>query len=208
MLEIKLLSLFVGSLGIQAMVASGWLRWQQVVLERQREEEEEILTPYDSKETYPLAESSQPNGSTAAPKDLRLAGWEFKIVRANRDLFRDPNVFRQLCDEEGQAGWILLEKLDDRRVRFKRPLALRDIIQAEFLPNDPYRTLYGPSSNGGTLLTAIAFLAAILLPAYLGYALVSATLSNLRTDSSPTPSPSPAQTVPPTQTAPSPSISP
>ncbi|UBF29194.1 hypothetical protein K9N68_15955 [Kovacikia minuta CCNUW1] len=155
MLEIKLLSLFVGSLGIQAMAASGWLRWQQAVLERQREEEEVVLTPYESKETYSLVDSSPSNGSPTAPKDLRLTGWEFKIVRANQDVFRNPAVFRQLCDEEAQAGWILLEKLDDRRVRFKRPLALRDIIQPEFLPHDPYRTHYGSASNWTTILAAI-----------------------------------------------------
>jgi hypothetical protein len=203
MLEIKLLSLFVGSLGIQAVAASGWLRWQQVVLERQLEEEEEILTPYESKETYSLVESPQSNGSTITPKDLRLTGWEFKIVRASQDLFRDPAVLRQLCDEEAQAGWILLEKLDDRRIRFKRPLALRDIIQPEFLPHDPYRTHYGSSSNWTTVLVAIAFLLAILLPAYLGYALVSATLSNLRS----TPTPEASQPTP-SPTQPDPTLSP
>ncbi|MGA7933148.1 MAG: hypothetical protein WCA35_06345 [Kovacikia sp.] len=199
MLEIKLLSLFIGSLGTQAIAVSGWLRWQQMVLERQREEEEEILTPYESKETYSLVDSSPSNGFTGAPKDLRLTGWEFKIVRANQDVFRNPAVFLQLCDEEGQAGWILLEKLDDRRVRFKRPLALRDIIKPEFLPHDPYRTHYGSFSNGTTILVAIAFLIAVLLPAYLGYALVSATLSNLHSapvSESPQPSPSPSLSEP------------
>jgi len=37
-------------------------------------------------------------------------------------MFRDPVVLRQLCEEEAEAGWILLEKLDDHRVRFKRPM--------------------------------------------------------------------------------------
>ncbi len=179
MFEIKLLSLFVGSLGLQAIFTSSWLRWQQVVSERQHEAEEETLTPYESKETYTSADT-QPNGHGTLPKDPRLAGWEFKIVRANRDLFRDPAVFKQLCDEEAHAGWILLEKLDDRRVRFKRPIALREIIKPEFLPYDPYRTHFGPTSDWTKVLAAIAFLIALILPAYLGFALVSATLSNTR----------------------------
>lgn len=197
MVEIKLLSLLVGSLGLQAMFASGWLRWQQVVSERQHEAEEETLTPYESKEVYGSAEG-QPNGYGMPPKDPRLAGWEFKIVRAHQDLFRDPRVFKRLCDEESHAGWIMLEKLDDRRVRFKRPIALRDIIKTEFLPFDPYRAHFGPTSDWTKVLTVIAFLAALILPAYLGFALVSATLSNTRSKpveavpASPSPPPSPS----------------
>lgn len=211
MLEVKLLSLFVGSLGLQAIAVSRWLRWQQVVVERQYEEEEELLTPYESKDTYASTET-QPNGSMTS-KDPRLAGWEFKIVRASRDLFREPIVFKRVCEEEAQAGWILLEKLDDHRIRFKRPIALRDIIKSEYLPHDPYRTHYGPTSDWKTLLGAIAFLIAILLPAYLGYVLVANTLSNSRSAPTPTPvptasgagqSPAPTNEASPTSPAPSP----
>jgi hypothetical protein len=200
MVEIKLLSLFIGSLGLQAMFASGWLRWQQVVVERQREAEEETLTPYESRETYSSAEA-QPMGYEMPSKDPRLAGWEFKIVRANQDLFRDPRVLKQLCDEESQAGWILLEKLDDRRIRFKRPIALREIIKPEFLPHDPYRTHFGPTSDWTKVLVALSFLVALILPAYLGFALVSVTLSNSRSQSTTPSGASPSPTPP----APSPS---
>jgi hypothetical protein len=50
---------------------------------------------------------------------------------------------------------------------------MRDIVKAEFLNHDPYRCHYGPTHNSATWLSAIAALMAILLPAYLGYALVS-----------------------------------
>ena len=46
--------------------------------------------------------------------------WEFKIVRANRGIFGKPNELKKLLSVEEQAGWILLEKLDNSRVRFKR----------------------------------------------------------------------------------------
>ncbi len=200
--ETLALSLLVGSLGLQSAIAGGWLYWQQQATEKQEREEEENLTRYDYGEV-PVnhedqkvenaggegAKSAAAAGSrggtpaSAGPvngakgqRDPRLIGWEFKIVRANRDLFRDSAVFRQLCKEEAEAGWILLEKLDDRRVRFKRPIALRDIIRSDYLSFDPYRTTYGPSGNSWAWLGAIAALTAILLPAYLGYTLVSTTL--------------------------------
>nr|WP_290222878.1 hypothetical protein [Trichocoleus desertorum] len=195
MLEITVLSLFVGSLGAQATLLGNWLRWQQVIL-GQQSEEEEILTRYETKEdiaktghgntTAPrqtangqIANGQAANGQTVnvaakeAQRDPRLMGWEFKIVRASRDLFRDPAVFQRMCQEESDAGWIMLEKLDDRRVRFKRPIAMREIIKGDYLNYDPYRCHYGPTHNSVTWLSAIAALVAILLPAYLGYTLVS-----------------------------------
>lgn len=172
----------VGSLGIEAIVVGQWLRHQQVFLGQQREEEEEILTRYESKdENLASAKEPQPNGSPkASSNDSQLMGWEFKIVRASSDLFRNPAMFHRLCQEEAEAGWILLEKLDDRRVRFKRPIAMREMVQSNLPRIDPYRCQYGAESNLLAWLTAIAFMAAMVLPAVLGYALVSTTLSQSR----------------------------
>lgn len=200
MLEITILSLFVGSLGLEATAIGGWMRWYQAVVVQEEEEEEEILSRYESKANVEADALVQTNGAAQGlSRESRLAGWEFKIVRANWDLFRDPVVFQRLCDEEGEAGWILLEKLDDRRVRFKRPVALRDLIQPERLKFDPYRCHYGSSSKPLMWLGAIAALTAIILPAYLGYALVATALRNSATgetmiqealpQSSPEPSP-------------------
>lgn len=187
MLELTLLTLFVGSLGVQATALGGWMRWYQSVLEKE-EEEEETLTRYESKintEMEMLGQTNHisPQGvsqgiSQGIPRELRLTGWEFKIVRANREIFRDPSVLQRLCEEEGEAGWILLEKLDDRRVRFKRPVALRDLIKPERLAIDPYRTLYGPSNKPLVILGMLAGLGAIIVPAYLAFSLVSNTLHN------------------------------
>jgi len=183
MLELTLLTLFVGSLGVQATALGGWMRWYQSVVEKE-EQEEEVLTRYESKintEMEVLGQSNlvSPQGvSQGIPRELRLTGWEFKIVRASRDIFRDPVVLQRLCEEEGEAGWILLEKLDDRRVRFKRPVALRDLIKPERLAIDPYRTQYGPSNKPLVLLGMLAALGAILVPAYLAFSLVSNTLHN------------------------------
>src|SRR4051812_5095923 len=88
---------------------------------RAMHEEEERLTSYSAEEL------SQ--------------GWEFKIVRANTRAFRTPEVMQQVCDEEAQSGWVLVEKFDDSRLRFKRPASARN---KPGMPGiDPYRTVYG-----------------------------------------------------------------
>ncbi len=144
-------------------------------------EEEEMLTPYEAYEHN--GTDNNGFGSDQEFIDPRLVGWEFKIVRARRDLFCDPAVFQFLCAEEAEAGWILLEKLDDRRVRFKRPIALREIVKAEFLNYDPYRCVYGSSWQPGKWLSAIALLIAVVVPAYLGYTFVAQALATTTTRS-------------------------
>ena len=173
MVEIVVGSLFVGSLGLQAVLIGSWTRAQQSIEINQDEEEEENLTQYESSENI----IAQQQVSSRQQPQQRLVSWEFKIVRANRNLFREPAVLKRLCEEEAQSGWILLEKLDDRRVRFKRSTALRDTVKPEFLAYDPYRCYYGSSWQPLTWLSAISALVATLLPAYLGYALVSQSLA-------------------------------
>jgi hypothetical protein len=76
-----------------------------------------------------------------------LAGdWEFKIVRSVTAAFRNPAVLEKLRQDEAQAGWVMVEKFDDARIRFKRAASARE---NDFrLPQgvDPYRTYYGISN--------------------------------------------------------------
>lgn len=200
MLEVTIFSLLVGNLGWQSVVVSTWLRWRQMVTSRLEREEEETLTCFESKEDSVLAKSLQWNGNingSSHPdlpsRDPHLVGWEFKIVRSDRDLFHNPTVFKRLCEEEAMAGWILLEKLDDRRVRFKRLIALRDVIDAQSIPHDPYRTHYGSSWTPFNWLGAIAVFCAIAVPSYFSYSLVSKMISH----SQETPPVNPYQDLPP-----------
>ena len=73
--------------------------------------------------------------------------WEFKIVRSESGAFRDSEVLNGLIEEEARAGWVMLEKFDDGRVRFKRARSARS--RDAFLPADvdPYRTRYGSSAS-------------------------------------------------------------
>jgi hypothetical protein len=77
--------------------------------------------------------------SSEKPEDM----WEFKIVRSSSGVFRKPEVFQRLLEEEALSGWELLEKLDNSRVRFKRLKSARE--RDAMLPPglDPYRSQYG-----------------------------------------------------------------
>lgn len=275
MLEVLIWSLFVGTLGIDGVLFSAWLRWQQKMVITQEEEEEEILSNHEVQDHLTgetvaggtVMRSHQPlngvSGSVVPPKpfpqatplphrknvaatriqapiqtskgqpttsanlsydpttsvnvepdtrmesptvvngfnypetrenpmyftDASIAEWEYKIVRAHSDLFRNSANFIQLCEEEAQAGWILLEKLDDRRVRFKRSVAMRSQIDVTQLSFDPYRCYYGPSNQWTNLMGAIAAVTAMVLPAYLGYTLVSQTLQEAPKNNSQTQAP-------------------
>lgn len=189
MIEVLIWSLLVGSLGIEGAIAGSWLYWQQRVTRQHYQEEEEFLTHYNADKEVWDTESQPVNGNngTGFPNanDPRLAGWEYKIVRASRDLFRDPAILKQLREEEGEAGWILLEKLDDRRIRFKRPIAMANILNTDYLKIDPYRSHYGSISSPLSWMGAIVALAILALPAYLGYSLVLMAMDKSHPESAP-----------------------
>jgi hypothetical protein len=108
--------------------------------QKEFEQEEEEMTKYSS-------------------EDLEQ-NWEFKIVRSQSNAFRNPATFQALLEEEALAGWELVEKLDNRRVRFKRS---RDTRRRDStLPPgiDSYRTQYGAGSGPAV---AIGLVVALLL---------------------------------------------
>jgi hypothetical protein len=175
MSEVMLLNLIVGCSGLQATIAGLWLR-QAEHYEQAQADEEEGLTPYDSTETIETHETRRPS---SRDRDPRLVGWEFKILRAQRDLFREPATLQKACDEEAIAGWILLEKLDDRRLRFKRPIAMREVVEPETLGFDPYRSYYGSSTHWARWAIGGIGLLALLVPAYLSFVLMSRLQSQL-----------------------------
>ncbi|MGF1493730.1 MAG: hypothetical protein ACFBSC_14995 [Microcoleaceae cyanobacterium] len=173
-MEVIFLSLLIGSLGVDAVLLGTWLRRYQGKLEAQFEEEE-ILT------LYPPTKSQSATNDTIIPSangSIIEPAWEYKIVRANRDLFRSPKVFQRLCQEEADMGWVLLEKLDDRRVRFKRQVDEDQSFETQSSQLDPYRSHYGSSLDFTSWLVKLAFLMAIILPAFFGFALVSLMMSN------------------------------
>jgi len=76
------------------------------------------------------------------PQEL-ADGWEFKIVRSSTSAFKTPAFLRAVLDEEQRAGWTLVEKFDDGRIRLKRPATSR--VNDAALGSDAYRTHVGMS---------------------------------------------------------------
>lgn len=73
--------------------------------------------------------------------------WEYKIVRSDSGVFKRQGNLAALVEEEAMAGWEMLEKFDNKRVRFRRPIEARK--RDDLLPDyvDPYRTQYGSPSK-------------------------------------------------------------
>jgi hypothetical protein len=91
------------------------------------------------------------------PDDLN--GWEFKIVRSGSGKFRNLQEIQKLCQDEDKAGWEMLEKFDDYRIRFKRKTDMRGSDSHQQI--DPYRTYVGMNPN--LVGPAIALSMAILI---------------------------------------------
>jgi len=91
---------------------------------RKLKDEEKIMTPYEKDD---------------------LEGWEFKIIKSFTGRFNDNEYVQRLRREEARAGWEMLEKFDDYRIRFKRKTDNRP--NDRFLKFDPYRTNVGFGIN-------------------------------------------------------------
>jgi hypothetical protein len=118
-----------------------------------------------------LREQEEEEAMRYTPEELE-EDWEFKIVRSETSAFRKPETLKQLIEEESRAGWALLEKLDDGRVRFKRSPSARH--RDALLPQgvDPYRTRYGPSSARYAVKVGV-LMVALLLFGVLAFLLVA-----------------------------------
>jgi hypothetical protein len=94
-----------------------------------------------------------------------LNGWEFKIVRSAMGRFSNRAFMEKVCREEAQAGWEMLEKFDDHRVRFKRRIEKRSADPHAAI--DPYRSAVSAGSKSIVwlvtgVLILLAGLAALL----------------------------------------------
>ncbi len=74
-----------------------------------------------------------------------LEGWEFKIVRSSFGKFRSPRAVQKVCEQEARAGWEMLEKFDDSRIRFKRRVEKRSMDP--HIEGDAYRTSVGVATS-------------------------------------------------------------
>ena len=85
-----------------------------------------------------------------------LEGFEFKIIRSANGRFKNPEFLRRTLEEEAHAGWEILEKFDDQRVRLKRRSDCRR--QDSMLDFDAYRTWVGATPNQIALYAVLGML--------------------------------------------------
>jgi hypothetical protein len=159
-----IMSILVLDMGIQFVIINSIFRANQQNKQNDEIEEEENLTRYES----------------YAPNEQQK-GWEFKILRTSTGGFRNRKLLKQVCIEEARSGWILLEKLDDRRLRFRRPLVARERDHLSKL--DPYRTYYGIPAIVETLVTVGVLLMIMGGTAYWGFSKMQNFFSNMQTKS-------------------------
>ena len=69
-------------------------------------------------------------------------------MRSATGAFSKLEKIQQVVAEEAAAGWVMVEKFDDNRIRFKRPAAARrnDLNLPQHI--NPYRTSTGMSEAG------------------------------------------------------------
>jgi hypothetical protein len=102
------------------------------------------------------------------PEEL-ASGSEFKILRSATSAFKRPEFLRQVLEEEKNAGWTLVEKFDNSRIRLKRPASAR--TSGNSTTFDPYRSYVGMSETALGLRIAAAIL--------IGLAVVFGTIAAL-----------------------------
>lgn len=88
---------------------------------------------------------------------------EYKIIQSQTPLFADTAKMHEVLEQEAKAGWRLLEKEDNYRIKVQRDISHR--AGDKDLDFDAYRTSVGVPSvvtYGATALVTIAIVSIIL----------------------------------------------
>lgn len=89
---------------------------------------------------------------------------EFKIIQAPTPIFADTAKMQKLLEVEAEAGWRLLEKEDNHRIKLQRNISYRE--NDANLSIDAYRTSVGVSPMITYGLTALITLSIVSLIVY------------------------------------------
>jgi hypothetical protein len=93
---------------------------------------------------------------------------EFKVLHSTTPMFANAKKIEEVMAEEAKAGWQLLEKLDNYKLRLQRDISHRS--QDKDLGFDAYRSQVGVPNIITYGIAAIATLAVV----YLIFAMVGA----------------------------------
>lgn len=90
---------------------------------------------------------------------------EYKVIQSQTPLFADTSKMHEVLIEEAKAGWRLLEKEDNYKIRLQRDISHR--VNDTNLGFDAYRTTVGVSSVVTYGVTALVTLAIVSLILYI-----------------------------------------
>jgi hypothetical protein len=181
MLESVVLSLIFLDVGIMAMLlgrASKHLLPDQTLVEEEnylpiipqiRNQVKSMNEPIN-RANRGVEVNAQANLQSDSQSDSQLWQWEFKIVRGSINSFRGREALHYVCEQERQAGWILFEKLDNQRLRFRRPIGARKVDH--LCRQDPYRTYYGMPPEISSIISLLVVLALLGIPTYWGFGFI------------------------------------
>ena len=89
---------------------------------------------------------------------------EYKVIQSQTPLFSDTAKMHEVLETEAKAGWRLLEKEDNYRIRLQRDIANR--ANDMNLDIDAYRSTIGVSSMVTYGATALFFITLVSLILY------------------------------------------
>lgn len=90
---------------------------------------------------------------------------EYKVITSQTPMFADTSKMHEVLEQETKAGWRLLEKQDNYRIRLQRDISERENDGS--LGFDAYRSTVGVSSTVTYGATAIFTLAVVSIILYL-----------------------------------------
>lgn len=93
---------------------------------------------------------------------------EYKIIQSTTPHFAKQENLARVMNEEAQAGWALVEKFDNYKIRVQRDISHRTQDSSRSI--DPYRVQVGPSNT----LTYGAAALVTLIVVYVIFRLVGA----------------------------------
>jgi len=88
---------------------------------------------------------------------------EYKVIQSQTPLFADTAKMHEVLAQEARAGWQLLEKEDNYRIKVQRNISHRD--KDSSLDFDAYRTSVGVPSvvtYGATAVVTVLIVSVIL----------------------------------------------
>lgn len=86
---------------------------------------------------------------------------EYKIVQSTTPMFAKNDFLQKVLKEESEAGWDLVEKFDNYKIRLQREISHRQNDSGRTI--DPYRTQVGISNAITYGAAALGTLAVVYL---------------------------------------------